>query len=226
MVSYAEAKLRPVMIELAYNLESFNPAFTAVMLKVTSCQADLGCVLHNNSTLKPKDNLVAPPLFPSSTSTTGLDALGSCMKLAMFCSSRELPDASMTTESPFLEQDWLTCSSISCCTVAAPSECEVRRRSGFRAASYEVTYVTCVQIQSSIGHSDYVKRDQALKGLIQPLAGEYGMHNGEAQGQQPLALLGCPPPAPPTPSSLNHASLPLTSKCPVSVACLCCTASM
>lgn len=41
------------------------------------------------------------------------------------------------------------------------------------------------QIQSSIGHSDYVKRDQALKGLIQPLAGEYGMHNGQAQGQQP-----------------------------------------
>ncbi|KAL3145894.1 hypothetical protein ABBQ38_015262 [Trebouxia sp. C0009 RCD-2024] len=66
-----EAKLRPVMIELAYNLESFNPAFTAVMLK----------------------------------------------------------------------------------------------------------------IQSSIGHSDYVKRDQALKGLIQPLAGEYGMHNGQAQGK-------------------------------------------
>ena len=27
-------KLRPVMIELAYNLESFNPAFTAVLLKV------------------------------------------------------------------------------------------------------------------------------------------------------------------------------------------------
>lgn len=30
----AEAKLRPVMNELAYNLESFNPAFTAVLLKV------------------------------------------------------------------------------------------------------------------------------------------------------------------------------------------------
>lgn len=32
----AEAKLRPVMHELAYNLESFNPAFTAVLLKVQS----------------------------------------------------------------------------------------------------------------------------------------------------------------------------------------------
>ena len=47
-----------------------------------------------------------------------------------------------------------------------------------------IANLSLVQIQSSIGHSDYVKRDQALKGLIQPLAGEYGMHNGQAQGQQ------------------------------------------
>ena len=33
-VCNAEAKLRPVLTELAYNLESFNPAFTAVLLKV------------------------------------------------------------------------------------------------------------------------------------------------------------------------------------------------
>ncbi|KAI7842404.1 hypothetical protein COHA_004043 [Chlorella ohadii] len=66
-----EAKLRPVMHELAYNLESFNPAFTAVLLKV----------------------------------------------------------------------------------------------------------------QSTIGLSDYVRRDQALKHLIQPLAGEYGMHNNEPQAR-------------------------------------------
>jgi hypothetical protein len=38
------------------------------------------------------------------------------------------------------------------------------------------------QVQSTIGLSDYEQRDQALKNLIQPLAGEYGMHNGEAQG--------------------------------------------
>ncbi len=38
------------------------------------------------------------------------------------------------------------------------------------------------QVQCTIGRSDYVARDCALKALIQPLAGEYGMHNGEAQG--------------------------------------------
>lgn len=32
----AEGKLRAVMGELAYNLESFNPAFTAVLLQVCS----------------------------------------------------------------------------------------------------------------------------------------------------------------------------------------------
>lgn len=69
----AEAKLRPVMHELAYNLESFNPAFTAVLLKV----------------------------------------------------------------------------------------------------------------QQTIGYTDYVRRDTALKHLIQPLAGEYGMHNNEPQGEAP-----------------------------------------
>ena len=68
----AEAALRPVMCELAYNLESFNPAFTAVLLRV----------------------------------------------------------------------------------------------------------------QQTIGVSDYVRRDTALKSLIQPLAGEYGMHNNEAQGER------------------------------------------
>ena len=37
------------------------------------------------------------------------------------------------------------------------------------------------QVQRSIGHSDYVRRDIALKNLIQPLAGEYGMHNDQPQ---------------------------------------------
>lgn len=36
-------------------------------------------------------------------------------------------------------------------------------------------------VQKSIGHSDYLRRDAALKQLIVPLAGEYGMHNSEAQ---------------------------------------------
>ncbi len=38
------------------------------------------------------------------------------------------------------------------------------------------------QVQCSIGHSDYVARDEALAALIQPLAGEYGMHNSQPQG--------------------------------------------
>jgi hypothetical protein len=46
-----------------------------------------------------------------------------------------------------------------------------------------------LKVQATIGASDYVARDMALKNLIQPLAGEYGMHNGEAQGALPLALL-------------------------------------
>lgn len=39
-----------------------------------------------------------------------------------------------------------------------------------------------LKVQSTIGHSDYIARDAALKNLIQPLAGEYGMHNGQEQG--------------------------------------------
>jgi hypothetical protein len=38
-----------------------------------------------------------------------------------------------------------------------------------------------LKVQSTIGRTDYVRRDQALKRLIQPLAGEYGMHNGQPQ---------------------------------------------
>ncbi|GFH25136.1 uncharacterized protein HaLaN_23050, partial [Haematococcus lacustris] len=38
-----------------------------------------------------------------------------------------------------------------------------------------------VQVQRTIGRSDYVRRDLALKNLIQPLAGEYGMHNNQPQ---------------------------------------------
>lgn len=41
--------------------------------------------------------------------------------------------------------------------------------------------VRCLQVQRTIGVSDYVRRDMALKNLIQPLAGEYGMHNNQPQ---------------------------------------------
>ncbi|KAK9841397.1 hypothetical protein WJX74_005098 [Apatococcus lobatus] len=40
-----------------------------------------------------------------------------------------------------------------------------------------------LKVQSTIGHSDYVQRDEALRLLVQPLAGEYGMHNDEPQGK-------------------------------------------
>ncbi len=41
------------------------------------------------------------------------------------------------------------------------------------------------QVQRTLGVSDYVRRDMALKNLIQPLAGEYGMHNGQPQRECP-----------------------------------------
>lgn len=42
-----------------------------------------------------------------------------------------------------------------------------------------------MQVQRTIGRSDYVRRDLALKNLIQPLAGEYGMHNSQPQREWP-----------------------------------------
>lgn len=47
-----------------------------------------------------------------------------------------------------------------------------------------------LRVQSTIGLTDYVRRDTALKNLIQPLAGEYGMHNNEAQGERSGAGVG------------------------------------
>jgi hypothetical protein len=46
-------------------------------------------------------------------------------------------------------------------------------------------------VQRTIGNSDYKRRDAALKQLIVPLAGEYGMHNSEPQGM--LLLLDLVP---------------------------------
>eukprot|EP00884_Botryococcus_braunii_P003094 jgi/Botrbrau1/12786/Bobra.117_1s0005.1 len=40
-----------------------------------------------------------------------------------------------------------------------------------------------LKVQMTIGVSDYEARDQALKLLINPLAGEYGMYNGYPQGK-------------------------------------------
>jgi len=52
----------------------------------------------------------------------------------------------------------------------------------FNLESFNPAFTSVLlKVQSSIGTSDYVRRDNALKHLIVPLAGEYGMHNGEAQ---------------------------------------------
>ncbi|GBF99470.1 hypothetical protein Rsub_12138 [Raphidocelis subcapitata] len=52
----------------------------------------------------------------------------------------------------------------------------------FNLESFNPAFAACVlMVQKTIGVSDYVRRDMALKNLIQPLAGEYGMHNGQPQ---------------------------------------------
>jgi hypothetical protein len=77
-----------------------------------------------------------------------------------------------------------------------------------------------LRVQQTIGVSDYVRRDTALKHLIQPLAGEYGMHNSEAQGELLPWLLrwqqggwsnstqGCPAPLHWPPSLPSFLTLP------------------
>ncbi|GFR50020.1 hypothetical protein Agub_g12170 [Astrephomene gubernaculifera] len=52
----------------------------------------------------------------------------------------------------------------------------------FNLESFNPAFTHCLlMVQRTIGVSDYVRRDTALKNLIQPLAGEYGMHNGQPQ---------------------------------------------
>ncbi|KAK9837328.1 hypothetical protein WJX81_006507 [Elliptochloris bilobata] len=71
-----------------------------------------------------------------------------------------------------------------------PAECwEERLRPVMNELAYNLESfnpafaAVLLQVQCTIGRSDYVARDGALKALIQPLAGEYGMHNGEAQAK-------------------------------------------
>lgn len=52
----------------------------------------------------------------------------------------------------------------------------------YNLESFNPAFTSCIlMVQRTIGRSDYVRRDMALKNLIQPLAGEYGMHNGMPQ---------------------------------------------
>lgn len=56
--------------------------------------------------------------------------------------------------------------------------------------SFNPAFTACLlMVQKTIGLSDYVRRDVALKNLIQPLAGEYGMHNNQPQVRSRAALL-------------------------------------
>lgn len=58
-------------------------------------------------------------------------------------------------------------------------ECEQMLQPSYKHRA--LPWYSCLQVQRTIGVSDYVRRDLALKNLIQPLAGEYGMHNNQPQ---------------------------------------------
>jgi hypothetical protein len=54
----------------------------------------------------------------------------------------------------------------------------------FNLESFNPVFTACLlKVQCTLGATDYVRRDECLRSLIQPLAGEYGMHNGEPMGK-------------------------------------------
>eukprot|EP00746_Dinoflagellata_sp_MGD_P011318 gnl/MRDRNA2_/MRDRNA2_123687_c0_seq1.p1 gnl/MRDRNA2_/MRDRNA2_123687_c0~~gnl/MRDRNA2_/MRDRNA2_123687_c0_seq1.p1 ORF type:complete len:410 (+),score=92.79 gnl/MRDRNA2_/MRDRNA2_123687_c0_seq1:85-1314(+) len=55
--------------------------------------------------------------------------------------------------------------------------------------SFNPVFTACLlQVQMTLGVSDYERRDQCLQRLIQPLAGEYGLHEAEPLGKTHRAL--------------------------------------
>jgi len=55
--------------------------------------------------------------------------------------------------------------------------------------SFNPVFTACLlQVQITAGQSDYERRDACLQRLIQPLAGEYGLHADEPLGQTHRAL--------------------------------------
>ena len=55
--------------------------------------------------------------------------------------------------------------------------------------SFNPVFTACLlQVQLTAGQSDYERRDACLQRLIQPLAGEYGLHEGEPLGSTHRAL--------------------------------------
>lgn len=54
----------------------------------------------------------------------------------------------------------------------------------YNLESFNPVFTACMlKVQCTLGSSDYVRRDECLRNLIQPLAGEYGMHNDEPMGK-------------------------------------------
>ncbi len=54
----------------------------------------------------------------------------------------------------------------------------------FNLESFNPIFTACLlKVQCTIGSSDYAARDACLQGLIQPLAGEYGLHEGDKLGK-------------------------------------------
>lgn len=54
----------------------------------------------------------------------------------------------------------------------------------YNLESFNPVFTACLlKVQCTLGATDYVRRDECLRSLIQPLAGEYGMHNGEPMGK-------------------------------------------
>lgn len=54
----------------------------------------------------------------------------------------------------------------------------------YNLESFNPVFTACLlKVQCTLGSSDYVRRDECLRNLIQPLAGEYGMHNDEPMGK-------------------------------------------
>lgn len=59
----------------------------------------------------------------------------------------------------------------------------------YNLESFNPVFTACLlQVQMTVGLSDYERRDQCLQRLIQPLAGEYGLHAGEPLGKTHRAL--------------------------------------
>ena len=132
------------MAELAYNLESFNPAFTAVLLRVqVRTMAGWGEAGGGGNG------------SGAGAEGTGEVAVREGAAVSFGCAPHHR---------------WHRLR-LRCATIVK------------KLVLYFFPSSVSPPSQCTIGTTDYVRRDMALKKLIQPLAGEYGMHNDEPQGE-------------------------------------------